>query len=122
MLDLTLRQWAPIARGNLARPFSEYGSTARSEGEANSPRARGLNSEASQQIIKRVEELAKKKGWKMSHVALAWINNRVTSPIVGLSSIARLEEAVDLQGKTLTPEEEKYLEEPYEPLNIDGHN
>ncbi len=117
-------KWAPIARGNLARPFTEWGKTARSEGEsagAGGPRAKSLLSPASQEIIRRVEELAKKKGWKMSHVALAWINQRVTSPIVGLSSLARLDEAVELRGKDLTPEEAKYLEEPYEPLNVDGH-
>ena len=57
----------------------------------------------------------------MAQVALAWINNRVASPIVGLSSIARLDEAVDLKGKVLTAEEERYLEEPYAPTKIEGH-
>ncbi len=68
-----------------------------------------------------MQELAEKKGWTMSQVALAWINNRVASPIVGLSSIARLEEATQLKGKELTPEEEKYLEEPYKPVAVQGH-
>lgn len=77
---------------------------------------------ADHEINKRVDEIAKKRGWPMSHVALAWINARVTSPIVGLSSIARLDEAVAIKGKVLTPEEEQYLEEPYQPLPIDGHN
>ena len=38
-------------------------------------------------IISRVEEVAKKKGWKMSDVALAWIDAKVTSPIVGCSTV-----------------------------------
>lgn len=73
------------------------------------------------EIISRVEELAKKKGWTMSQVALAWINKRVSSPIVGFSSVGRIEEAVEAAGKTLTEEEEKYLVELYEPKVISGH-
>lgn len=57
----------------------------------------------------------------MSHVALAWISNRVTSPVVGFSSIERLDDILEAGGKTLTKEEEEYLEEPYLPRAIIGH-
>lgn len=107
--------WAPLARGNLARPYEEYGQTKRSEGGASL-------SEPDKEIIKRVGELAEKKGWTRSQVALAWINKRVTSPIVGLSSVARLEEAVGVNGKVLTEEEDAYLEAPYQTLPIQGHS
>jgi aryl-alcohol dehydrogenase-like predicted oxidoreductase len=66
--------------------------------------------------------LAEKKGWKMSQVALAWINKRIASPIIGFSSIERMDEALDVRGKTLTEEEEKYLEELYVPKAIVGHS
>jgi aryl-alcohol dehydrogenase-like predicted oxidoreductase len=69
-----------------------------------------------------VQEIAEKKGWKMAHVALAWINKRVSSPIIGFSSVERMDEALDANGKTLTEEEEKYLEELYQPRNIVGHS
>ena len=58
----------------------------------------------------------------MSSVALAWINKRVTSPIIGFSSVKRIDEALEARGKTLTEEEEKYLEELYTPRNIVGHS
>ena len=58
----------------------------------------------------------------MSQVALAWIIQKKTIPIVGFSSLARLEEAVAVKGKTLTDEEMKYLEEPYVPKPILGHS
>jgi aryl-alcohol dehydrogenase-like predicted oxidoreductase len=77
--------------------------------------------EASQEIIRRVGELAEKKGWTMSQVALAWINARVASPIVGLSSVSRMDEAIGTRGKTLTKEEEKFLEEPYAATEVQGH-
>jgi aryl-alcohol dehydrogenase-like predicted oxidoreductase len=76
----------------------------------------------------------------MAQVALAWIDNKVTSPIVGFSSVKRLEEAI-IPDKKLTAEEMKYLEEPcvmfsvpclpphsfcsffsrYQPQSIQGH-
>jgi aryl-alcohol dehydrogenase-like predicted oxidoreductase len=58
----------------------------------------------------------------MAHVALAWINKRVSSPIIGFSSVERMDEALDANGKTLTDEEEKYLEELYQPRNVVGHS
>jgi aryl-alcohol dehydrogenase-like predicted oxidoreductase len=70
----------------------------------------------------RVQELAKKHDWKMSHVALAWINKRVTSPIIGFSSVERMDEALEARGKTLTEEEEKYLEELYSAVSVVGHS
>jgi aryl-alcohol dehydrogenase-like predicted oxidoreductase len=69
-----------------------------------------------------VQELAEKKDWKMSHVALVWINKRISSPIIGFSSIERMDEAIEARGKALTEEEEKYLEELYKPKPVVGHS
>src|SRR3982074_1575101 len=66
---LNLRQWAPLCRGHLARPPSEFGNTTRSAGDKASQSTIGTV-EPDITIIKRVQELAEKKGWKMSHVAL----------------------------------------------------
>ncbi|KAI1104661.1 aldo/keto reductase [Jackrogersella minutella] len=113
--------WAPLCRGHLARPPSSFGSTERSRLEKeNAPGSHGTV-EPDLSIIGRVQEIAAKRDWKMSHVALAWINKKVTSPIVGFSSIERIDEALDIKGKVLTEEEEKYLEELYQPKKISGH-
>jgi aryl-alcohol dehydrogenase-like predicted oxidoreductase len=112
--------WAPLYRGHLARPLGS-GNTARAEATKQSPMFKDLSG-ADPEIIKRVQELADKKGWKMSHVALAWIIKKGTVPIVGFSNVSRLEEACDVRGKTLTDEEMKYLEEPYEPKVVIGHS
>lgn len=111
--------WAPLSRGHLARPLEAFGSTTRSEGEKKSG---AEQSEADREIVRRVQEVAEKKGWKMSHVALAWINKRVSAPIIGFSSVERMDEALDAGGKELTKEEEEYLEEPYKPKAIVGHS
>jgi len=109
--------WAPLCRGHLARPFEQFGNTTRSAPE----KEKGL-SDADVETIKRVQELAEKKGWKMSQVALAWINKRIASPIIGFSSVERIDEAIEVRGKKLTEEEEKYLEELYQPKIISGHS
>lgn len=114
--------WAPLCRGNLARPPQTFGTTQRSSvGEGSISVFSHDNDEPTLSIIRRVQETAENRGWKMSHVALAWINKRCTSPIVSFSSVDRIEDAIDAKGKFLTDEEEEYLEELYEPRPIDGH-
>jgi aryl-alcohol dehydrogenase-like predicted oxidoreductase len=73
------------------------------------------------EIINRVDELAKQKQWTMLQVTLAWMLKRVTSPIIGFSSAERIDDALSARGKELTPEEEKYLEEVYTPVEVEGH-
>ena len=111
--------WAPLYRGLLARPVGSDVTT-REESMKNNPMFGGLYG-GDREIVQRVQDLAQKKGWKMSQVALAWIIQKHTIPIVGFSSLARLEEAVAVKGKRLTDEEMKHLEEPYKPKAIVGH-
>lgn len=72
-------------------------------------------------IISRVQQIADRRGWPMSHVALAWLNKRVTAPIVGFSSVDRMDEALGALSKELTAEEETWLEEGYVSKGILGH-
>ncbi|KAF6806137.1 aldo/keto reductase [Colletotrichum musicola] len=113
--------WAPLCRGHLARPPAEFGSTSRSQGEKDSQPGSHGTVEPDISIIKRVIEISEKRGWPMAHVSLAWINKRVTSPIIGFSSVERIDQATTADGKVLTEEEEKYLEELYQPKAIAGH-
>ncbi|ROW01176.1 hypothetical protein VSDG_02792 [Cytospora chrysosperma] len=114
--------WAPLCRGHLARLPSEFGSTERSKGEKESQPGSHGTVEPDLTIIKRVVEIAEKKEWPMAHVSLAWINKKVCSPIIGFSKAERIDQAVTARGKVLTEEEEKYLEELYEPKTIQGHS
>ncbi|KAF3065462.1 Aldo-keto reductase dtxS3 [Trichoderma lentiforme] len=107
--------WGPLAERKLARPVKAQGTTSRSAGTEESLRPESVD------IINRVEELAKRKDWTMSQVTLAWTQKRVTGPIIGFSSVERLDEALSARGKELTAEEEAYLEKPYTPLEVEGH-
>jgi 1-deoxyxylulose-5-phosphate synthase len=57
----------------------------------------------------------------MAQVSLAWLRNRVTAPIVGLSKIERVQDMARIRNSTLTDAEEIYLEELYQPKDIQGH-
>ena len=101
--------WAPLAAGALARPVgTESVRLTSAKGTAFEKKF----SDADKIIIDRVEELAKKKGVKMAQIALAWVGQKVASPIVGVSSIERLKESI-VSDITLAEEEVVYLEEPY---------
>ena len=63
-------------------------------------------------IIKRVEERAGQKEWKMCQVALVWLVQKGAVPIVGISSV---DEACEIRGKSLAAEDMKWLEELYQP-------
>ncbi|KAL7008174.1 hypothetical protein EMMF5_002356 [Cystobasidiomycetes sp. EMM_F5] len=116
--------WGPLAAGSLARPASDLSKTARGETKDKQHISGGSehNHKAEDVIIGRVEELAKKHNCTMGQVALAWINKRVSSPIVGFSSVERMMEALEAQKVTLSADEEKYLEEAYLPHAISGHH
>ncbi|KAJ3010742.1 hypothetical protein NUW54_g2387 [Trametes sanguinea] len=102
--------YSPLMDGHLARPLgTETDRTKSIAGTFFEKRRR----DSDKKIIQRVEELADKKGWTMSQVALAWVASKVTAPITGANTPERLEQSI-ITCKTLTPEEIKYLEEPYE--------
>ncbi|KAK8161262.1 aldo-keto reductase [Phyllosticta citrichinensis] len=112
--------WASLYRGHLARPLDQ-GNTVRACESIRNGLWKDMTG-ADPEIVTRVQELAERKGWKMSQVALAWVIQKGTIPIVGFSSLERIEEAVAVTGKELTDEEMRWLEEPYVPKAIVGHS
>ncbi|KAJ5249268.1 hypothetical protein N7468_000719 [Penicillium chermesinum] len=73
------------------------------------------------EIINRTTAVAQCRGWSMTDVLLAWLTRRVTSPVLGFTSIARIDEALGARGKALTDEEEAFSEELYTARRIMGH-
>lgn len=73
--------------------------------------------------MERVAEIAEKRGVPRVHIALAWLLQKkpVAAPIIGATKISHLEDAVGALAVELTPEEVMFLEEPYVPHRIIGH-
>ena len=112
--------YSPLARGFLAgnrRPgkLGEQGDTTRAKSD---PFADSYYfSENDFAVVERVAEVARERGVSPAQIALAWVLAQpgVTSPIIGASRNAQLEEAVASLEIELTAEEIKRLEEPYRP-------
>ncbi|KAJ3534820.1 hypothetical protein NMY22_g6756 [Coprinellus aureogranulatus] len=114
--------WSPIARGLLCRPWSSR-NTGTKRGETDWLINTYANAPGTEQIVNRVEELAKKKGVSMAQISCAWImaKESVAAPIVGTTSLKNLEDLLGAVHVKLTEEEMKYLEEPYKPTEVFGH-
>lgn len=120
-LGVGLIPWSPLARGLLARPYSEREATTRGESDQFSPRwyAEG----AIEEIIAAVGGVAEARGVSRAQVALAWLLSKeaVTAPIVGVTKMSHLDDAVAAVDIELSKEDFAKLEEPYRPRSIAGH-
>jgi aryl-alcohol dehydrogenase-like predicted oxidoreductase len=119
--DVGVIPWSPLAQGYLARPHEDIDATTR--GESLAERHDEYRSGGGPEINERVAELAADKGVTMAQIALAWHfqNDHVDAPIVGTTSIEHLEEAVEALDVKLSSSDVEYLEEPYEPVPVSGH-
>ena len=70
-----------------------------------------------------MQELAAEKDVTMAQIALAWLLHKewVTAPIVGTTSVEHLEDAVEALEIDLSDSDLDYLEAPYEPVPVIGH-
>jgi 1-deoxyxylulose-5-phosphate synthase len=114
--------YSPLASGRLTRDWSE--TTHRSETDQIQKSKYDSTAAADRVVVERVAALAEKYGVPRLHIALAWLLQKepVTSPIIGATKISHLEDAVGALNIKLTAEEVAYLEEPYVPHPIIGHN
>lgn len=116
--------WSPIARGKLARPWSDQSTTNRGHSDAVTKRLFGGTADQDKPIVERVTELSKKRGIPQSQIALAWVLHKpvVTAPIVGATKPGHLEDAISTLSIKLSDEEIATLEEPYVPHPVAGLN
>lgn len=113
--------YSPLAAGRLTRDWSA--DTLRSETDEIAKKKYDTTADTDQGIVARVAEIAEKHGLPRVHVALGWLLQKqpVTAPIIGATKISHLEDAVGALSLKLTAEEVAYLEEPYVPHAIMGH-
>jgi 1-deoxyxylulose-5-phosphate synthase len=116
--SIAVLPWSPLARGRLTRNWDE--STSRSETDEF---GKTLYDPASDKtIVERVASLAEARGVPRAQVALAWLLSKsvVTSPIVGVTKMAHLDDAIAAVDLELTAEEIASLEDPYTPHPVVG--
>jgi len=114
--------WSPLARGWLTRPHEEIEATVRGETDDYAREHPYLEGNG-REVNERVQELADEEGLTMAQVALAWLLDKdwVDVPIVGTTSVEHLEQAVEATEVDLADSDVAWLEEPYEPVRVSGH-
>ena len=127
--NVGLIPWSPTAAGILSGKYFDGGKVTVAA-DANGRVAPGsvaysryAGKPSSDEIVRRTKELAANKGVTPTQVAIAWLLYRgVTSPIVGTTKVEHLEEFVGALDVKLSPEDAKYLEEPYVPQPVTEHD
>ena len=121
--DVGIIPWSPLARGFLAgnRTRENWGETSRAKTDTMAQDY--YYGDADWAIVDRAKEIAERLDKSPAQVALAWMlhKNGIHSPIVGATKMYQLEEAIDAVSIKLSPEDITYLEEPYQPKTISGH-
>lgn len=105
--------WSPLARGLLGKPLGE--TSTRSEADSKTKMWFG---DANLDIVRRVEELSKKKGVSMASVATSWVLRKGCCPIVGLLSVQRVEQIMEAFKVELSEDDCTYLEAEYRPRAV----
>ncbi|AGB33201.1 aldo/keto reductase [Natrinema pellirubrum DSM 15624] len=120
--DIGVIPWSPLARGVATRPHEEIESTTRGRTDQYLEQMSYLQG-GGEAINERIQELAADKGVSMAQISLAWLLHKdwVDAPIVGTTSVEHLEDAVEALEIDLSDSDMEYLEEPYEPLPVAGH-
>ena len=110
--------WSPLGGGKVTRPWG----TATKRATTDRYNKSMYDNDDNREIVDAVEAVAKARGVPMAQVAMAWVlaQPAVTSPIVGVSKMGHLEDAIAAVDLVLTTDEIVRLEAPYKPLVVTG--
>jgi aryl-alcohol dehydrogenase-like predicted oxidoreductase len=112
--------YSPLASGRLSRDWSIASKRSETDGVYKSKYL--PSAEIDKPIAERVAEIAGKRGVTRTEIALAWLLSKpyVAAPIIGGTKLEYVKDAVKSLDTTLSTEEIKYLEEPYQPHKVVG--
>jgi aryl-alcohol dehydrogenase-like predicted oxidoreductase len=112
--------WSPLARGRLARPTGEV--TKRFQSDPFQNQMYDANAAEDEKINRAVADIAKAHGKSMAQVALAWVLQKqpVTAPIVGVSKLEQLTDALGALDVHLSEADITALEANYRPRKMAG--
>ncbi|THZ76374.1 Aldo/keto reductase [Aureobasidium pullulans] len=114
--------WSPVAMGFLTRPWKSFGESTRGSGQGQGFLGQPMT-DADKKINEKIEEIAKARSVSMAVIAIAYVLAKpfISAPILGLSSVKRVDEAIEASTFELSAEEIKSIDDLYVPRNIIGH-
>ncbi|MGO7448214.1 aldo/keto reductase [Rhizobium ruizarguesonis] len=110
--------WSPLAGGKLTRPWGTETKRATTDHYNKSM----YEKTGDRDVVEAVEAVAQARKTSMAQVAMAWVLQKpvVTSPIIGVSKMSHLEDAIAAVDFELTGDDVKALEAPYKSLHVAG--
>lgn len=115
---IAMTPYSPLAGGRLSR--LPGASTKRYREDEYAKFKYDATADADGVIIRRVGEVAQRRGVSMTQIALAWLMGKTAAPVVGATNASQVEDAVRATELVLTREEAAYLEEAYVPHRLAG--
>ena len=108
--------YSPLARGFLAANRSKEGGGATERAKNDVQVQAGAYRDSDWEIAERLKKIAAGKNCSPAQAALAWMLSKpyMAAPIIGATSLDQLTSAAQATEVTLTAEEVKMLEEPYQ--------
>ncbi len=107
--------YSPLGRGFLTGQFTRFEDFLQDDYRRFSPRFQGENFQKNLDLVRRVEEIAKKKGCKPAQLALAWVlaQDKNIVPIPGTKRRKYLEENVSAIGVKLSEDDLRRIDEVF---------
>jgi len=111
-LGIGLVPYSPLGRGFLTGQIKTVEDLAPNDFRRHNPRFMGENFKKNLDLVKKIEEIAKRKNCTPGQLALAWVlaQGKDAAPIPGTKRIKYLEENVGALDVTLTKEELKEID------------
>ena len=117
-MNIATTPYSSLASGRLSRMSQE--TSKRLEEDAYAKTKYDSTSQEDNIIIQRVNELANNYDVSMTEISLAWLETKVTSPIVGSTKTRHVDGAVKSVELRLKQDDINYLEEAYVPHKLVG--
>ena len=118
--QMAIIPWSPLARGQLARPFTE--TTTRKE--TDNFQKQLYTDPNDEVIINEIQNISSELDVPMAQISLAWMLSKpgITSPIVGATKMKHLEDAVAATELQLDQDYIRRIDELYTTRPIKGHS
>jgi 1-deoxyxylulose-5-phosphate synthase len=113
--------WSPLGGGKLTRPWGAK--TPRSTTDMYNKVMYEDDAANDREIVAAVERVAAARGVSMAVIAMAWLLQKdgITAPIIGVSKLGHVEDAIAAVDLLLRADEIAMLEAPYRTRPVSGH-
>ena len=118
--NVSMTPYSPLAAGRLARLWDA--DSKRDKTDASAKKKYDSTEKQDMLVVSAVSDIAKERGVSMAQISLAWLLHQkvVAAPVVGVTKMVQLEDAVFATEIQLTDDEIERLEAHYVPHKVVG--